>query len=227
MLSSVLDTPGQLMLTLTVEPKHYPECCLSLSHRLFTCLTGFVRKATETSHGQVKILSIGCGTGFLEAALAVHLQEQDLLQARVEAVEVASADTKYLSGELVHRVRGTRDISRGAASADILMFVYPREGELVKQYCTQFADSIHVVLWLGPRADFIAQQDLLHSIDGFNGPLSLEDAGLAPYEIAVAYRSNGPTREKQHVKQHGLFLTKQHEVVSTNKEASIIDVDSL
>lgn len=211
------------MLTLTVEPKHYPECCLSLSHELFTCLTRFVREAAEASHETITLLSVGCGTGFIEAALAVHLKEQNLSQVRVEGVEVTSADTKYLSSELVNLVRGTRDISRRAASADIFMFVYPREGELVKQYCTQFADSVHMVLWLGPRADFIVQQGLLHSIDGFDGPLPLENAGLAPYEIAVAYRSKASTRTKQ----HGLFLKKQHDLVSTNKEASIIDVDSL
>lgn len=211
------------MLTLTVKPTHHPECCLSISYRLFTCLSELVREAAEASHEETMLLSIGCGTGFLEAALAVHLQELNLPHVRVEGVEVASAETKYLSDELVHRVRGTRDICRRAASANILMFVYPREGELVKQYCTQFADNIHTMLWLGPRADFISQQDLLHNMDGFNGPLLLGNAGLAHYEIAVAYRSNTATRTKQ----RGQFLTEQRGPGPKDDETLLIDVDSI
>lgn len=203
------------MLALTTEPKHHPECCLSLSHRLFLRLTDLVREELEASRGDFLLLSVGCGTGFFEAALNAHLQEQNLFQTRVEGVEVASADTQHLSSELVHRVRGTRDICRRAEAADILMFVYPREGELVKRYCTQFGKNIRMVLWLGPRADWVAQQDLLHNIDGFNGPVLLENPGLASYEIAIAYRNNTST------------LEKQHSLISTNEEASAIDVDTI
>lgn len=203
------------MLTPTTEPKHYPGCCLTLSHRLFVRLTDVVREDIKHSRGELLLLSVGCGTGLFEAALAAHLQQQNLSQTRVEGIEVASADTKHLSSELVHRVRGTRDICRRAEVADILMFVYPRESELIKQYCTHFGKNIRTVLWLGPRADWVTQQDLLHNLDGFDGPLLLKNVGLASYEVAIAYRNNTSTCEKQHC------------LNMASEEASGIDVDAI
>lgn len=172
-------------------PRHHADCCLSISQDLLACLAKLVRDVAEESHRrrEVILLSVGCGTGYFEAVLTAYLHEQGLTRTRVEGVEVVSADAKHLPKELVHRVPGTRSLCERARAADMLLFVYPRDGELVRRYSTQFADSIRTVLWLGPRAEWLVQQQLLHNVETLVGPVILESAGIAPYEVAVAYRN--------------------------------------
>lgn len=183
------------MITLSKVPKHYPECCLSISEALFACIAcclSELQAATQITESGVKattILSIGCGTGFLEAVLTAYLQKLGFHRTQVEGVEVASADVKYLPSELVYRVPGTRSICQHAGTADILLFIYPREGELVRQYLTRFSNNVCMVLWLGPRADWIAQQQILWDISPFSGPHLMENSGLTTYEVAVVFHN--------------------------------------
>lgn len=110
------------MITLSPVPTHYPECCLSISEALFTCiarclseLTRCLSPITESSIEKTTILSIGCGTGFLESLLNAYLQEHGF-SVKVAGVEVPSADVRYLTSDLVFHVSGTRSISHRAST---------------------------------------------------------------------------------------------------------------
>lgn len=203
------------MLTLTHEPTHYPDCCLSLCLDLFTGLNELVRDVSTNTEEENVILSVGCGTGLFESMLSQYLLQDELTNLKVEGVEVTSAVVKHLTTENVHRVHGTKTISQRAATADILLFVYPREGELVKQYLTQGTHNIRLVLWLGPRADWNEQLHLFHAVQGFHKPEVLEGLKLAPYEIAVAYRSSMEAPKRQ-----DKFMTGYH-------GCSRLDIDSI
>lgn len=183
------------MITISPVPTHYPECCLSISEGLFTCIARCLSEVTrclvpitESRVEKTTILSIGCGTGFLESLLTIHLQEHGFC-VKVAGVEVPSADVRYLTSDLVSYVSGTRGISHRAASADILLFIYPRDGDLIRQYLTLFSSNVRMVLWLGPRADWTTQSEVLHHVPGFCGPCMLDDTGLAAYEVAFAFRN--------------------------------------
>ncbi|KAK5947367.1 hypothetical protein PMZ80_001517 [Knufia obscura] len=134
-------------------------------------------------------MSVGCGTGFFEATLAAYLVEQGLTNVHVEGVEVLTAQTPYLPNERLHRVQGTRDICRHAHEADIVIFVYPRTGQLVREYLEQVYRSAALLLWLGPRADWEEQKPLLHNVATFKEPTILEHAGLAQYETAILFKN--------------------------------------
>lgn len=185
------------MLTLSIVPKHHPDCCLSISRSLFTCLAGCLGEITESGPKETILLSVGCGTGFFEAAFAAYLQEQGFSRIKVEGVEVASAHVKYLSSELVHHVPGTRSICQRAQDAVILLFAYPREVDLIRRYLTQFGSNVRTMVWLGPRNDWITQTQVLQSIPNFDESCILENAGLASYEVAVAYQNRAHFRPER------------------------------
>lgn len=208
------------MITLSPVPRHYPECCLSISEALFTCIarclkevTGCLNAITESSVPETTILSVGCGTGFLEALLNAYLQERGFCATKVTGVEVPSADVRYLPSDLVAHVSGTRSVSQRAGNADILLFVYPRDGDLIRQYLTRFSSNIRMMLWLGPQADWIVQRQALCSIQHFHEPCLLEDAGLATYEVAYAFRNRTD------------FLTEQNAHNEASEERLSLDID--
>ena len=126
---------------------------------------------------------------FFEATLATYLAEQGLTHARVEGIEVHTAQTPYLPSEHLHRVQGSWDICDHAEKADVLIFVYPRTGQLVRRYMERFHRTASIVLWLGPRADWDEQQILLHSIASFGQPIILRNAGLVQYEVGVLWEN--------------------------------------
>lgn len=177
------------MLELSEVPKHHPDCCLSLSSQLFQTIGQIVQNVAQGSRDGILLMSVGCGTGLFEATLATYLTEHGPTNARVEGVEVLSAQTPYLSNEYLHRVRGTWEIYDHAEKADVLIFVYPRKGELVRQYMEQFHRTASVVLWLGPQADWIEQQKLLENIAIFGPPKVLENVGLVQYELAILFEN--------------------------------------
>lgn len=196
------------------EPRHHSDCCLSISDHLFASLAGVIGHIAEEAAKQLLVLSVGCGTGFFEAQFAAWLQRQGLSHVTIEGVEVASANVKHLTDELVHRVSSTQSICRRAEAADILLFVYPREGSLVKHYVTTHTRSIRLVLWLGPRADWVTQMPYLQNLPPFEGPFTLSGAGLAPYEIAIIYRNC-------------MDVSKQDNLSIAGKELPGLDIDSI
>jgi hypothetical protein len=127
------------------------------------------------------VVSIGCGTGLLEA----HLQHKES-ELKVEGVEVASCTVKYLPIERIHVVAGTRDVCSIAAIANAWLFVYPRKPSLISTYLEAYQDaSVEVVLWIGPQADWddIRRVFLKSPFCRF---MEIESSGLASYEKMVS-----------------------------------------
>ena len=167
------------------NPKQHPDCCLSLSQKVLDTLEELIRRYVCTNGRSTSLLSVGCGSGLFEALLASHLQKHGLKHVLVEGVEVPSTEAPYLNAEEVHRVHGSWDIFGGARNADVLLFVYPRTGQLIQQYLKNYQANTRLVIWLGPRADWSEQEPLLRDLAGFHRPLQLNNAGLMPYEVAV------------------------------------------
>ncbi|CAL00406.1 hypothetical protein An15g02520 [Aspergillus niger] len=101
-------------------------------------------------------LSIGCGSGLLEALI---LHNHPNLQ--ITGIEVSASVNRYLAEENFDVVSGTWDLYARAPQAAAWMFVYPREPKLVSKYIEMYADdengsesSVQMILWLGPRADW-------------------------------------------------------------------------
>jgi len=185
------------MFELSNSPRYHPDCCLSLSSRLFQTIKESVQDVVASgSQIGAHLISIGCGTGFFEATLATYLVEHGVMNFYVEGIEVDSARTPYLPNERLHRVQGTRDICEHAEKADVLIFVYPRAGELVRRYLEQFPRTVALVLWLGPQADWAEQQPMLHNVATFGEPTVIENAGLAQYELAVLFKNTTQSNKK-------------------------------
>lgn len=87
---------------------------------------------------------------------------------RVEGVEVNHTVNIHLPEDRINHVNGTWAIlERRARKASVLMFVYPRDGALVRRYIDAFMTSVtstnggkmrrggvQLVLWLGPKCDW-------------------------------------------------------------------------
>lgn len=173
------------MFQLSETPLHHPDCCLSLSIPLLQTVQHYAQRVRHDSINETLLLSIGAGTGLFESQLIFHFRKHGMNNIRVEAVEVQSGITTYLPKDAVHRVQGTWSISDQAHNAHVLLFVYPREPQLVKRYLQQFQRSVQFVLWFGPMADWVEYDAMLHDVATFSNPLILEDAGLVPYEVAA------------------------------------------
>lgn len=179
---------------LTEKPFRHPDCCLSLSSK-------FVDTITSTLHGSIGsglALSVGSGTGLLEAVLHDKWTSRGP-QLQIEGVEVyqptsaASSSNKYLLEQCYATVKGTWELSPRTQDAAALLFVYPRNPDLVRRYMQAFAlpsSGIRLAIWLGPKSDWPdfepcfptdGDRALLHEIHG-------EDAGLAEYEMMVTIK---------------------------------------
>ena len=155
---------------LTSTPVHHPDCCASLTSTLIARILQYLPPRPAFT------ISIGSGTGLLEALI---------LQARpdvhLEAVEVLGATlNRYLADESIHLVAGTWDVCSRASKATVWMFIYPRETSLLHKYFDELGiDSVELVVWLGPRADYPAMNQLMSSswvietLDGCNSQYEL------------------------------------------------------
>ncbi|KAI8948137.1 hypothetical protein F4801DRAFT_470576 [Xylaria longipes] len=147
---------------LTYEPTRYPGCCLSLSEPLLATIRTVLDSAPhldDKRHDGYKpwleldpalILSIGSGTGLLEELLHIYLNKVDHASIdlnsaknwRVEGVEVNPAVNIYLPEDRISHVLGTWAVlETRACEAAVLMFVYPRDGALVRRYIDAFMTS--------------------------------------------------------------------------------------
>ncbi|KAJ9620615.1 hypothetical protein H2203_007822 [Taxawa tesnikishii (nom. ined.)] len=164
---------------LPAEPEHHPDCCLALSQRLINVLY------EQFPQGETPIISIGSGTGLLEALLL----ECAGSELDIRGVEVSPAVNKYLPEENMTAVNGTWDLYTAAASAPVWMFVYPRLPNLVARYLNSHGgDSPRKVIWLGPKRDWEDYQTVFESSE-FSNIAIIDDCGAATYEMmAVATR---------------------------------------
>lgn len=191
---------------LSAEPKRYSNFCLSISLPLIHNLTGIFTEAANKSNSSL-ILSVGSGSGLLEAHLQSHWSSTLDCNLSIHGVEIHTGDNarpvnRYLPEQNCNTVRATWQLSPDLHAAAALLFVYPRDVDLVSRYveAVQARENspLQVVVWLGPRADFdtfagclqgASNCDVQHHVKF--GPVEvIETSSLAEYEImAIVHRN--------------------------------------
>ncbi len=160
------------------SPIHFPDCCSSLSVSLMEHLASLLPPDPALT------LSIGSGTGLLEALLLVQRPTLNL-----KAVEVPTTNNKYMPADRVEIVNRSRDLCNLAVDASAWMFIYPRDTWLMQKYVQDFGvQKCELIIWIGPKADHPEiENDLLGEMwikEDF------EDCGLKDYEIMALWRRN-------------------------------------
>lgn len=175
----------------------HPDFCLSISTKLIHIL-----KSILTTNGPQRndnlVLSVGSGSGLLEAHLLKHLTSLPKYTSTftIQGLEVRSPPTaapvnKYLPEQHSATVRGTWELSPLLDAADTLLFVYPREPGLVTRYLAARPASLRVVLWLGPRADWEVFGGCFQGLDALGDVDIIEggSAGVAEFEMIAVVQS--------------------------------------
>lgn len=180
---------------LSETPSRHPDFCLSISTKLIHTLTTIV--ATNGAVSNSLILSVGSGSGLLEAHLLKHLKAlpHSTSEFTIQGVEVRSSPTeapvnKYLPEQHYTTVRGTWELSPLLEVADVLFFVYPRDTSLVNRYLAGRPAALRVVVWLGPRADWEVFGGCFQGLEGF-GDVDIidgESVGVANFEMVAVGR---------------------------------------
>lgn len=130
---------------LQLAPSFHPDCCLSLSHHIIATIL----EALQDGRGI--ILSIGAGSGLLEALLL-----QAMPDLPIEGIEVSHGMNKYLPEQHFDVVQGTAALYARASLASTLVFVYPRQTDLVHRYIQQYKHNsvLRRIIWIGPILDW-------------------------------------------------------------------------
>lgn len=159
---------------ITDVPQHHPDCCVAICNPLIHALASCLPRTPEL------VLSIGGGTGLLEALLLDHDCNVNL-----QSVEVNNTTNKYLPESSVVVVAGTWAMFAAASEASTWLFVYPRDASLVSLYIQRHMSPLLVkIIWIGPREDWADYEGIFRSI----GPVTPLDAPLAPYEVGMLIR---------------------------------------
>lgn len=177
-------------------PTRHPGFCLSISTKLIHTLTNILTTNGPNSNDNL-VLSVGSGSGLLEAHLLSHLTSlsNPIPKFSIQGVEVRSSTAatpvnKYLPEQNYTTVRGTWELSPLLEAADALLFVYPRDPGLLSRYLKARPLSLRVVLWLGPHADWEVFGECFRGLDGF-GDVEIiegESAGVAGFEMIAIVR---------------------------------------
>lgn len=178
---------------LSEDPSRHPDCCLSLSTKLLDKLTGTCRLSQTASHSLL-VLSVGSGTGLLEAHLQAHWSSTPECNLTINGIEVRTSDpsrpvNKYLREENYSTVRGTWEVSPLAPEACVLMFVYPREPGLITRYVQEAVASLQAVVWLGPNVDWEQFEGCLKDASRDGSVEIVEQSGLVGYETMAIVRT--------------------------------------
>lgn len=158
-------------------PSQHADCCVSLSTSLISALRELIPCLPCTT------LSVGSGTGLLEG-LILH----DHCDLGLFGVEVSTQVNRYLSGDRLHVVKGTWDLDPAARSAEVWLFVYPREPHLLQKYLDEYGQgSVCRIIWLGPRADLGDYEKVVGCHGAHWRKKEVDDCDLAPYEVLVVW----------------------------------------
>jgi hypothetical protein len=186
-------------------PTRHPDCCLSLSTVFLDRLTSLLGESARRG----LVLSIGSGTGLLEALLLSKWSSLAGNEFEMEGVEVhqlASASmvasaNKYLPENHYSTVKGTWELSPRTAVATVLLFVYPRSRGLVQRYLEKLTrpssdpSSAQMAVWLGPKCDWTTFREAFADIEGFELVENV-DVGLADYEMLAVIKSQAGGRAR-------------------------------
>ena len=165
---------------LTSAPNHHPDCCCSLSIRLVNTLVNQI-PMTPTF---CSIISIGSGTGLLEAIL---LHKRPTLS--IKAIEVSHTINKYMLENDLCTLLGTWSVCPLAADAQVWLFVYPREVNLLRRYTQSYgSQTVELIIWIGPRADF-ADYAKAMCLSGWILTV-FKDCGLSKYELMATWEKS-------------------------------------
>ncbi|GAB1734715.1 hypothetical protein NU195Hw_g9157t1 [Hortaea werneckii] len=139
---------------LCTSPKHFADCCVGISQPLLATL------ASRLPRSPALILSIGSGSGLLEAMLLKHSEKPlDLF-----GVEVSSCVNKHLPPDRLAKVSSTTSLHPDAMLASSLMFVYPRMPALITAYLdAATGGALEQVVWLGHRSDWPDFESVMRS----------------------------------------------------------------
>lgn len=179
-----MSRPLAILENLTDEPTHYPGCCPAISRPMLHLLAGWLRRDPALT------LSIGCGSGLLEALLLDVSSELHEEPVNLQGVEVESCHNEYLPIGRSLKVPHTGSLCDEAILASALLFAYPRSPKLVKDYLNTFSNgTLKAVFWLGHRNDWEVFEESLHHalpfIQVFVGH------GMAEYEMLVIASVSG------------------------------------
>ncbi|GAB7358213.1 hypothetical protein MBLNU230_g0365t1 [Neophaeotheca triangularis] len=169
---------------LSGDPKLFADCCVGISEPMIETLRRTLPDPPAL------ILSIGCGSGLLEALLVER-------GVNVCGVEVPSCENKYLALDRLLRVPTAQTLHQDAILASTLLFVYPRSPELVRKYADHFAGgALESVLWLGHQMDKSDYQEPLRS--AFDSLTVLDAPSMFPYEcLFKASKPRGQSRPSE------------------------------
>ncbi|KAI1294107.1 hypothetical protein F5Y03DRAFT_319883 [Xylaria venustula] len=174
--------------SLTAEPTRHPGCCVSLSQPLLATIQALLQSIPSASLQKEKsdpeyesapqplILSVGSGSGLLEELLQLYLNQSVSVSPnwRVEGVEVNSAVNIHLPEDRINQVAGTWAVLESRArDAAALMFVYPRDGALVRRYIDAFMTSSLGTRYSGGKG--IDEQEGVNGRKSDGGPTGEED----------------------------------------------------
>ncbi|ORY58385.1 uncharacterized protein BCR38DRAFT_413256 [Pseudomassariella vexata] len=171
------------------DPKQYSDCCLSISATILEALTQTLKDATGAGLGLV--LSVGSGSGLLEALLLSKWQASGDCKLSIQGVEVGTGVNKYLPEDCYSTVKGTWQLSSHATDATALMFVYPRSPELVSRYLQSSAmpgSHVQAALWLSHKSDWASFKQCFERVPGFRAVELVEESGLLEYEMLAVIR---------------------------------------
>ena len=178
----------------------YADCCAGISQTLLIAIK------ERLPQDMAMILSVGCGSGRLEALLLDFASQRDERHLNLYGVEVPSCIVKHLPEERVLRVPNSESVHPDGVFASTLMFVYPRSTSLIALYLEAFViGALEQVIWLSHRSDWPETADLLHAA-GYQVDI-VDDRGIAEYELlAIATRPNLPTETMTNESTHSKSL---------------------
>lgn len=182
----------------------HPDCCLSLSspliERIISTMSGRRNDGLSWT-----ILSVGSGSGLLEYLVMINAKKMNPYGSYlVDGVEVQQPESqpsvnKYLPEAHRITVQTTSTVSPRLCDKGIkgLMFVYPRQMSLVRQYLAEVWEGkthVETIVWLGPRADW---DDFSPCFDSESSSFPQKpqvnlstgtEAGLDDYELMAVVR---------------------------------------
>jgi hypothetical protein len=160
------------------ETTFHPDLCPGVSRTLVEAITDRLQTGLA--------LSVGCGSGLLESMilLTLHQRDSDAGPVTLVGIEVPDCAVTYLPPQHIERVQNTFSLSDDCVLASTLLFVYPRQADLIAMYLDATVNAaLEQVIWLGHRNDLQEIEPLL--LAAFYKVEHVQSAGTAPSEVLI------------------------------------------